>query len=361
VNGAAVAKKARPTKRQCCGMPPSMLLRRTQVIATRFFTGAVRNPDLPSDVRIKMAEVAAPFVHRKPTKDNPRILASRKHVALMKAVHKGTAARPDGADPKAREPGTLVVEGAAEEEESPLQYLMGVMRDPDIKPELRIRVAQRVVPFVHPRQKRDRTADQRDAELMEALGDEFMADPVLAAKIRDDKLRLEKLRYRHDCRSSYGPPTPAEIKDKAALETRIEETANAIGCPPGYGSKEREIDFVVADRLSKKRSFAPPRNRLTEMELLLEAQAVARLAIDPRTSEQRALAPIEERLGLLYVKTMGGIGSQPDREEYERLRAMHPYLQEKYDALRVREARRSEPNPDDPLYEAALAWRRVDS
>src|SRR5579863_3880264 len=79
-----------------------------------FLLGLMRNPDLPSDVRIKMAEVAAPFVHRKPTKDNPRILASRKHVALMKAVHKGTAARPDGADPKAREPGTLVVEGAAE-------------------------------------------------------------------------------------------------------------------------------------------------------------------------------------------------------------------------------------------------------
>ena len=280
-----------------------------------FLLGLMRNPDLPSDLRIKMAEVAAPFVHRKPTKDNPRILlAPRKHVALMKAVHKGKAAQPGGADPNAGRPSTLTAEGAAEEE-SPLQYLMGVMRDPDIKPELRIRVAQKVVPFVHPKQKQDRKADQMDGELMQALGDEFMVDPVLAAKIRDDELRLKDVSYRLDCRGSRGPPTPAEIEQKAALEARIEEAAIAIGCPPGYGSEEEDIDFVVADRLSKKRSFAAPHNRLTEMERLLEAQAVARLAGYRRTPDERALAPI----------------NAPPRE----------------------------PNPDDPLYEAILAWRRA--
>src|SRR5579863_903816 len=264
-----------------------------------FLLGLMRNPDLPSDVRIKMAEVAAPFVHRKPTKDNPRILGSPKHVALMKAVHKGKAVQPG--DPKAGKPSAFTVEG---EEETPLQYLIGVMRDSDIKPELRIRVARKVVPFVHPKQKQDRRADQTEAELMEALGDEFMVDPELAAKIRDDKLRLEKLRYRLDCRTSHGPPTPSEVEEKAALEARIEETAIAIGCPPGYGSEELEIDFVVADRLSKKRTFAAPNNRLTELELLLEAQAVARRAAYPlRRPVSRALRLIDERLGILSWKT----------------------------------------------------------
>jgi hypothetical protein len=216
-----------------------------------FLLGLMRNPDLPSDLRIKMAEVAAPFVHRKPTKDNPPILSSRKHVALMKAVRKGKAAQPGGADPNAGRPSTLTAEGA--EEESPLQYLMGVMRDPDIKPELRIRVAQKVVPFVHPKQKQDRQADRTEAELIDALGDEFMVDPKLAAKIRDDELRLRELRYCLDSRSTYGPHTPAQIKEKAALEARIKETAIAIGCPPGYGSEEQATDSVLAERLAKKR------------------------------------------------------------------------------------------------------------
>jgi hypothetical protein len=100
-----------------------MLPRRTQIYRRSIFLlGLMRNRDLPSDLRIKMAEVA---VHRKPTKNNPQILAPPKHVALMKAVRKGKAAQPGGADPKAGKPGTLTVEGAAEEE-SPLQYLMGV-------------------------------------------------------------------------------------------------------------------------------------------------------------------------------------------------------------------------------------------
>jgi hypothetical protein len=90
--------------------------------------GLMRNPDLPQHFRIKIAETAAPFVHRKPTRDNPRILAARKHVALAKAVYKGKPVQPSAVDAKAR-PGTLAAE-VATEEQSPSEYLMGVMRDP---------------------------------------------------------------------------------------------------------------------------------------------------------------------------------------------------------------------------------------
>jgi hypothetical protein len=298
-----------------------------------FLLGLMRNPSLPSDLRTKMAEVAAPFVHRKPTKDNPRILASRKHVALMKAVHKGKAAQPGGADPNAGKPGTLAVEGAAEDE-TPLEYLMGVMRDPDIKPELRIRIAQRVVPFVHPKQKQDRKADQTEAELADALGDEFLVDPELAAKIRDDELRLKELPYSLVCRGSRAPPAPAELEAKAALEARIEEAATAIGCPPGYGSKEQRIDYAVADRVSKKRTLVAPHNRLTRLQWLLEAQAVARLAAYARTPEQRAKRQAEERLD--YLRRRLHEAGVAEREEYIRLRALYPDFQERY------------PDPDAP-------------
>ena len=317
-----------------------------------FLLGLMRNPDLPSDLRIKMAEVAAPFVHRKPTKDKPRILASRKHVALMKAVRKGKAAQPGGADPKAGKPGTLTVEGAAEEGDSPLQYLMAVMRDPDIKPELRIRVAQKVVPFVHPKQKQDRRADQTEAELVHALGDEFMVDPKLAAKIRDDELRLRELRYCLDSRSTYGPHTPAQIKEKAALEARIKETAIAIGCPPGYGSEEQATNSVLANRLATKRTLVAPHNHLTEMELLLEAQAVARWYAYPLTPEQRTRRPIEERLNYLYwrIPRLG----PAEREEFTRLRALYPDLQERYPDI---DAPLREPDSITEIIEALRAER----
>lgn len=290
----------------------------------------MRNRDLPSDLRIKMPEVAAPFVHRKPTKNNPQILAPCKHVALMKAVRKGKAAQPGGADPKAGKPGTLTVEGAAEEE-SPLQYLMGVMRDPYIRPELRIRVARTVVPFVHPKQKRDPRADQTDAKLVNALGDEFMVDPELAAKIRDDELRLKDVTYRLNCGGSRGPPTPAEIEKKTALEARIEEAAIAIGCPPGYGPKQQTTDDVLASRLSTKRTLVAPHNRLTEMERLLEAQAVARLAAYPRTPEQRAKRATMKRLDNLRWRL---VKLDPaECEEFYRLRALDPDFQERYPDL----------------------------
>jgi hypothetical protein len=186
---------------------------------------------------------------------------------------------------------------------------------------------------------------------MNALGDEFMVDPTLAAKIRDDELRLKELRIRFDCRGSREPPTLAEFEDKAALEARIEETAIAIGCPPGYGSKERSIDFVLANRLSKKRTLVAPHNRLTEMELLLEAQAVARSAAYPLTPEQRARRPIEERLGYLRwrIPRLG----PAEREEYTRLRALYPDFQERYPDL---DAPPREPDPNS-MSEVIKAWR----
>jgi len=78
-----------------------------------FLLGLMRNPDLPSDLRIRMAEVAAPFVHRKP-KNN----LAHKYGALIKAVNadKSKTGKPDA--PSA--------EGAAEDQ-SPLEYLLSVM------------------------------------------------------------------------------------------------------------------------------------------------------------------------------------------------------------------------------------------
>src|SRR4051794_26831487 len=34
---------------------------------------------------------------------------------------------------------------------TPLEFLLGIMRDPNVSPELRIKVAQAAAPFVHPK------------------------------------------------------------------------------------------------------------------------------------------------------------------------------------------------------------------
>lgn len=188
-----------------------------------------------------------------------------------------------------------------------------------------------MVPFVHPKQKRDPRADQTDAELVNALGDEFMVDPELAAKIRDDELRLKHVSYRLNCRGSRGPPTAAEIEEKTALEARIEKAAIAIGCPPGYGPKQQTTDYVLANRLSTKRTLVAPHNRLTQMERLLEAQAVARLAAYPRTPEQRAKRATMKRLDHLRWRL---VKLDPaECEEFYRLRALDPDFQERYPDL----------------------------
>ena len=172
----------------------------------------MRNPDLPQHFRIKMAEAAAPFVHRKPTENNPQILAPR-HVALLKAVDKGKSTASGAADAKSgksRAPSTAILEG-----QSPLEYLVSVMRDPDTAADVRVRIARTVAPFAHPKRKRDPKADQAEAELADALGDEFMVDPEAAAKIHEETRRHEKLVRGRVTRA------PEQAQEEAFLQARI--------------------------------------------------------------------------------------------------------------------------------------------
>ena len=77
------------------------------------------------------------------------------------------------------------------------------------------------------------------------------------------------------------------------------------------------------------------------MELLLEAQAVARRYAYPLTPEQRARRPVEERLCYLYwrIPRLG----PAEREEYIRLRAIYPDLGERFPDV---DAPLREPNPN---------------
>lgn len=223
---------------------------------------------------------------------------------------------------------------------------MGVMRDPDTKPEVRVRIARTVVPFVHPKQKRDPKADMADAERMDELGDEFMVDPELAARIHEQKNRLGELFGKR----VDGKSAPEESKEKVSLQESIDEMAARMGCPEGYGPEQVAKDKSFLSRLSKKRKLMPPHNGLTEMERVLETQAIARLAAHETKPEQRVLRRLDK---LSWSAVFNFRDRDQYREEYQRLRAsLPPDLRARFRDFDAP----PDPDPEDPLHDAILHW-----
>jgi hypothetical protein len=63
---------------------------------------------------------------------------------------------------------------------APLDFLLGIMRDPNLSSELRIRVAQAAAPFIHSKPGTARSSDPAaSAKPIDGVCD-FTIDPVLA-------------------------------------------------------------------------------------------------------------------------------------------------------------------------------------
>jgi len=213
---------------------------------------------------------------------------------------------------------------------SPLDFLLGVMRDASVSPELRIKAAQAAAPYVHAKSGRSPATDSAvSAKHIEGVC-EFIIEPKVARLLRDDMERLS----RRD-----GPLSSAEEQEKSELRARIAETARGISCPANYGRKEAEQD---RDRLqtifAKRRSGASGGAKtLTEAEIAEEAQLAARVAAFDEGPEPRARGRILE---LAIAKFRRGI-SDAETEELENLQKAYP----------------PDPRPD-PLTEAIEAYRR---
>jgi len=197
-----------------------------------------------------------------------------------------------------------------------------------------------VVPFVHARAQRDRRADEAEAQVerLGALGDEFMVDPELAARLRDDTKRRYELVYKEGCKT-MGPLTPSEIEEKAIVEARMMETTAAIECPIGYGREEAKTDQEIVKRFARV-----PKSRMTKLELALEAQSIARLAAYDNTPAIRAhsrIIGLQLRQGA--AKFTGKGWTSADQEELDRLEALYPL---------------PPPDPDNSILQLIGAWRR---
>jgi hypothetical protein len=176
---------------------------------------------------------------------------------------------------------------------SPLDFLLGVMRDPNVSPEQRIRAAQLAAPYVHAKAGMARSSDRaRSAELIDP-GVTFTIDPAIAKRLRDDKMRLQELhRKASSPKQCGGPLSAAEEQEECVLRARIDETAKGLKCPEGYGAIEARKDFQRVEDLFYER--ITPRRSLTEAEDAEEAQLIARITAFGETPEGRARRRILE-------------------------------------------------------------------
>ena len=169
---------------------------------------------------------------------------------------------------------------------------------------------------------------------MGALGDEFMVDPELAARLRDHTKRRYELVYKEGCKT-MGPLTPSEIEEKAIVEARMKEMTAAIECPTGYGREEEETDQEIVKRFARV-----PKSRMTKLELALEAQSIARIAAydnTPAIRANRRIVGLHLRRGAAEFTGKGWTSA--DQEELDRLEALYPL---------------SPPDPEDRIF----PWRR---
>jgi hypothetical protein len=139
---------------------------------------------------------------------------------------------------------------AANPEISSLEFLLGIMRDPNVSSEFRIKVAQATLPFVHAKPGSARPGDPAGtAKLIDgssAIGN------ALAKALRDDYHRLGEL-----VRKKCGDPlSAAEVEEESKVRERIGDRARAIGCPAGYGLKQAQKDSNRLHQLYCKASFS---------------------------------------------------------------------------------------------------------
>jgi hypothetical protein len=229
---------------------------------------------------------------------------------------------------------------AANPDMTPLDFLRGVMRDPDASPDIRIKAAQAAAPYVHTKPRQSAHPDDpADCAALFGETDAFTIDTTVAKALRDDHERLSYLVRKEAAPREYGDPlSAAEADEESRLQRSIAEKARAIGCPAGYGSREARRDGNRLHQLNCKR--ISPGGRLTGAEDIEEARLVARVAAFDESPEGCARRRIFE----LILEEFGRRGlSAAQQNELHRLQTLYP----------------DQPDPDDPLKDVMEAFGRA--
>jgi hypothetical protein len=293
-----------------------------------FLLKLMRQRDLPVEYRVSVARQALPFAHiKKKAVTSTKVKSGDSQTVVNERLGprvKVVKVKSDHADANSI---------------TPLDFLLGVMRDVKSPATLRLRVARMVAPYIHPKGEPSRQ-DEARPEMM-VVDDPYGFNPEMLETLHRDVERLRALEPPQV--ESFSPEKYAEYR--AALE-KVKQT-------PAY----LELEHSIADKFP---------STYKELDSKLEEKRKTRPLTAAEEIEQRHL---RARLAC-YAKTPQGA----DCRRMNSLRALSADLRfpEEEEELKGLEARYPEV-PFDPTHErfilpgddnlrrAALAWRKMAS
>ena len=202
---------------------------------------------------------------------------------------------------------------------TPLQFLLGVMRDPKAPTGLRVQVARAAAPLVHGKSKIASVEDRAGYASAVEGPDGFKIDIAEAKAFRDMEHRRLVLMRKHFENCTL---TAAEIREESELEALISKRAAEFVRPPGYGPDDAMKDANRLHQLNCKR-MSPPScggGELKGAEDEEEAFLTARLAAYRHSPEGRA----RQRMWELEIKGITGRLTLEEEKELDQLVLLYP-------------------------------------
>jgi hypothetical protein len=237
-----------------------------------FLLKLMRQVDLPLELRVTVAQQALPFTHPKPKPDKP---------IKLKTV-KGTYGDSRNGVNEKIGPRVEVVKVNADDAYSdnvtPLDFLLGVMRDVDSPAALRLRVIGIVAPYVH--RKGEPIEAGEPPVAMVVVEDPYGFDTDVGDKletINRDRERLHVLPRLSDVKSSHEFYAALEKAKQTNLELAksVDEKLAALRCPPTYKELDSRKDRARLKELEAESAWICTRNDvLGNLAVLLAALGV---------------------------------------------------------------------------------------
>jgi hypothetical protein len=240
-----------------------------------FMLALMRDPQLPLDLRIRMAASTAPLVHARPrasdrSRPHPMELRAQRAKA---AIRTGAESAPAGGEVKSASLGVTekpalgdggekqvlagggkaaaslppVAPAAAGNADStrldPLDFLLGVMHDPEAAPRHRVRAAQIAARYVHnpPEAPRQLVQDE--------LG--FRIDQALAKAFREIAKKCDDL-------WNVDEPTLAQVNEHETLLEELHAHIKTIKVPEAYSRSDLERTTNASRKSVLRRTSCGP-------------------------------------------------------------------------------------------------------
>jgi hypothetical protein len=278
-----------------------------------FLRKLMRQVDLPLKLRVTVAQQALPFAHSKPKtykSIKPKTDKPIRHIWGLSEWCRWIGPRVK-----------VVKVDSDSDSVTPLDFLLGVMRDADSPASLRLRVAGIVAPYIH--RKGEPIDVDQPAVAMTVVEDPYGFDADIANKfetINRDQERLRTFGPRlSDVRSSREFKIACEkAKQTTAyleLAKSIEEKRAALKCPPSYKELDSRKDRARLKQLKAESEGRP----LTAVEQIEQRHLQARLEVYSRTPES---ADCKKMNGLKAISP--DLLSLEEKKDLESLEARYP-------------------------------------